>query len=84
MVFFDATNHGLAICDGTGWDTGCPSVGDIVGTIVVRLKERKECANGKDISVLVKNRHLGGIPGRLQEENAAKFRNLTLDREWKG
>jgi hypothetical protein len=32
-----------------------------------------------NISVLVKNRHLDGIPGRLQDEDAAKFRDLTLD-----
>ena len=28
-------------------------------TVVVRIKESKESANGKDISVLVKNGHLG-------------------------
>ena len=32
--------------------------GEIIGTNVVRFQERENCTNGKDICVLVKNRHL--------------------------
>jgi hypothetical protein len=57
-MLFRKTYHSLAVCNRTGGNASCPSVGNIVGTIVVRFKKRKECANGKDIGVLVKNRHL--------------------------
>ena len=50
---YQTQNHGLLVCDGAGRDTRGPGVGDIVGTIVVRLKQCEERANGKDVGVLL-------------------------------
>ena len=72
--------HGLAVCDRTRRNTGSPSVGDIVGTIVVRFQERGERANGKDVSVFVKDWHLDDwFLAKLQGKDAAKLENSTLD-----
>jgi hypothetical protein len=62
--------HGPAVCDKTGLNTGHPSVGDIVGSIVVRFQEREKCTNGKEISVLVKNRHLDN---EVADESSKRF-----------
>lgn len=52
-------DHGLPVRDGSRRDRGRPSVGNIVGTVVERVHEGKESANGEDICGLVVSMRLG-------------------------
>jgi hypothetical protein len=47
-----AKDHGLSVGDTPGGDTGGPSVGNIVGTVIVGIQHSKEGANGENVGVL--------------------------------
>lgn len=65
-------DHGLTVGDGARRDTGCPGVGDIVGTIVEGVEQGKESAYGHDVVVFAEDSHLdGGLFGSMRSERLA-------------